>query len=117
MKTTKRVQKIETVDPHSFKPRFLLEVSDLLKDVRDARSEMSIRERLASLSLLDRIIYKWTHEGAEREPDSAGSTVRKYAADFSSRAHDRAGKSARAGAVEPDRDELPWDDDPDDTAA
>lgn len=95
------------IDVHELQPRLLLEVSDLLTDVRQSRAEFSIRERIATLSMLHRIIYAWI-KGEDGESESAGSAVRKYAAAFSAPAHGGTGGKVRGGRSR-DRDADDWD--------
>ena len=108
--------KHHNLDPLNVNGRLYEQVSKLLDQL--AKPSVTLRERtmaLAAIARIQQIFVKLRDEN--REPENAGSTVRKYAASFQANAaRGRARLSRPQPAPEPDDDDREFESDFDDPA-
>jgi hypothetical protein len=103
-----KLPRVNPRDPRNIKGDFYTEVADLLQDIKNGRqideNRMTIRERIAAMALVGRMLSVLGIGEREDEDNAAGSAVRKYAAAFSTHPHDarRRKKNTRPESFDPD---------------
>ena len=79
------------------RPRFIVLIGELI-EMLELRKNLDIRDRVATLALIERVLYR---EKPDVDAERAGSKVKQYAPNFAKAANGGGGRGTDPGPADP----------------